>query len=225
MCGRFTHMYSWEEIVAFTTAVVPAIPLAKRYNVAPTQNAPVIRCKLPGEPKVDFLRWGLIPSWSRDEKIGASMINARCETVSSKPSFKAPFRLKRCVIPISGFYEWKKDATTKQKQPFYITSRERKPLFLAGIWDCWSALEAEREPVESFSIITTTANDTMAPLHDRMPVILAKDSIEKWLANSSKEADLQPLLVPCPGGWLSAIAVSTLVNSARNDSEGCVLPL
>lgn len=221
MCGRYTHMYTWEELHDLMTLTVPGIPIAKRYNVAPTQQAPVVRRHENGERHLELLRWGLIPSWSKDIKIGYKLINARGETVHEKPSFRAAFKSRRCLIPVSGFYEWKKSTESAQKQPYYIRGKEEVLVF-AGLWERWQSPEGET--IDSYSIITTEANDLLKPLHDRMPVILDPSDFEKWLGPKTTPQELRNLLLPCDPERLTYYAVSTLVNSPKQDIPECIEP-
>jgi len=164
------------------------------------------------------LRWGLIPLWARDLKIGAKMINARAETLLEKPADKACFKRRRCLIPASGFYEWKQ-GLPKAKQPYHIHRQDNAPFAFAGLWDRW---EKGEQPVESCTIITTEANPLMRPLHDRMPVILSRDQWDIWLDNAVPAEAQTELLQPYTENDLVAEPVSTLVNNARNESPECV---
>jgi putative SOS response-associated peptidase YedK len=219
VCGRFTLFASNDEIARLLDLPeVPAIP--PRYNVAPTQTLFAVRVNQAGDREPAFLRWGLIPSWADDPAVGNRMINARSETVADRPAFRSAFRKRRCLIPASGFYEWQK--TGGKKQPYYIRTRNGQPFVFAGLWESWSRGE---EPVESCTIVTTEANDLMRPLHDRMPVILHREDYDRWLDTGLQDASkLMPLLVPYSGDDLTAYAVSTRVNNARNEDARCVEP-
>ncbi|MGD8725986.1 MAG: SOS response-associated peptidase, partial [Gemmatimonadales bacterium] len=166
--------------------------------------------------------WGLIPSWAKDPTIGNRMINARAETVATKPAFEGAFKHRRCLIPADGFYEWQK--TGSRKQPYYIGRRDGSVFAFAGLWERWA--DEGHDPIETFTIITTTPNDLLAPIHDRMPVILPTDRYDEWLdpANTETEA-LQSLLGPAPAADLTATPVSTYVNSPHNEGPECVRPL
>jgi putative SOS response-associated peptidase YedK len=167
------------------------------------------------------LRWGLVPHWADDIKIGYSLINARSETAADKPAFRKAFRDRRCLILTDGFYEWQK--LEDRKQPYYIRRRDGKPFAFAGLWESWSKGET---PVQSCTILTTDANDLMRPLHDRMPVILDPGNFDRWLDPTvNKPAEVQPLLAPCPADWLQAIPVSTHVNNPRHEDASCVTPI
>ena len=147
-------------------------------------------------------RWGLIPSWSKDDKIAQHTFNARGETVAEKPSFRAAFKRRRCIVPVSAFFEWRAIPGEKKKQKLRFTSPEQHPLALAGLWEHWQRPDTG-ETVESYTIITTTANDFMAPIHDRMPVILGKSDWDAWLdPETGNPLLLQSMLAPCPDEWL-----------------------
>jgi putative SOS response-associated peptidase YedK len=195
--------------------------LDPRYNIAPSQQ--VIACRIsPQEAKRELvtLKWGLIPFWVEDPAIGNRMINARSETVAGKPSFREAFKKRRALIPTSGFYEWKKEQGGKQ--PYYICRKDGEPFSLAGLWELWQKGE---EPLESCTIITTGANALVAPLHERMPVIISPEQYSYWLNPHSDPVALQELLQPSPPEEFVCYPVSRLVNSPANDSPELVLPL
>jgi putative SOS response-associated peptidase YedK len=221
MCGRFTLRASPVDLTSlFGLAEVP--PTEPRYNIAPTQTVFAVRVDEAGKRAPVLLKWGLIPSWATDAKIGYRMINARSETAADKPAFRHAFRRKRCLIAASGFYEWKKTGT-KQKQPYYIHRRHDKPFAFAGLWEAWSKGE---ELVESCTILTTEANDLMRPLHDRMPVILDVKVFDRWLDPVQQDPKkLDSLLVPYSGKDLTAYTISTWVNSPRNQGPKCIEPI
>ena len=226
MCGRFTLYASPGEVA--TLFDLPEEPiLAPRYNVAPTQPVGLVRLNPNShEREWALTHWGLIPSWSKDPSIGARMINARSETVAEKPSFRAAFKRRRCLVPVSGFYEWKKLA--KGKQPHYITAPDGEPLAIAGLWEYWEG--ADGSALESCTLLTTTANDLMSPLHDRMPVFIAPEDFAEWLGDGKEEGrryldSLQHLLRPAPEDLLTAYPVSPYVSNARNEGESCIAPL
>jgi len=223
MCGRQTHLYSWDELHRLMALTTPSQPLAKRYNVAPSQNTLVIKRGTEGGRELHQLRWGLIPSWAQDSKIGYKLINARAETISSKPSFRAAFKSRRCLVPASGFYEWQKLDGGKKKQPYYIKPKEGEILVFAGIAECW--VTPTGDPIESYSIVTTSSNKTMQSVHDRMPVILDPKDFDKWLDPRATSDELLALLKPCPEEYLLMHRVSTLVNAAKNNSPECIQSL
>lgn len=220
MCGRYTQTQSGEAIAAaFQLADVPAPP--PRYNVAPTQ--PVSAIAQPGPTRqFRIFQWGLVPSWSKDPTIGNRMFNARAETVAEKPSFRAPFKRRRCLILADGFYEWLRDG--KKKQPIYIQMIDQALFGLAGIWEAWSG--ADGSYLETCTILTTEPNELMAPIHNRMPVIIHPEDYALWLAPEVQtKAPLMHLLRPYEAEAMQAYPVSTFVNNARNESPECIEPL
>jgi putative SOS response-associated peptidase YedK len=222
MCGRYA-LYSNPLTLArrFGAEAPPDLPL--RYNVAPTQNVPIVRVGN-GARRFALARWGLIPSWAKEPNTGYSTINARAETVASKPAFRAAFRHRRCLIPADGFYEWQSISGSKTKQPWFIALADRKPMAFAGLWERWRGLEGEE--LDSCSIIVTTANALMQPIHERMPVILAPDAWDAWLEPAATDAGgLQGLLKPYPAEGMAAWPVSTMINSPRNDNARCLEPI
>ena len=210
MCSRY-FLDADGNVIAYTFNVPVHDRIRKRFNIAPTQEAPVVRANAQGEREVAMLRWGLVPFWAKDPAIGNRMINARSETAADKPSFRAAFKSRRCVIPATGFFEWKGEPG--HKQPYAITAADQPLFAIAGLWESWQPKEGD--PVETFTILTTDANDAIAPVHDRMPVILPADGIETWLTAAPKQA--QALLLPYPGP-VSIRAVSKLVGNPRNDA-------
>ncbi|MCP4310202.1 MAG: SOS response-associated peptidase [Bacteroidetes bacterium] len=220
MCGRYNLITDAQAIVDFFE-VENSLEIEPRYNIAPSQNIPVIRQK--GEIReISLLHWGLIPHWAKDKKIGYRMINARAETVAGKPSFRAAFRQRRCLIPATGFYEWQ--LVTGGKQPYNIQIGEGKLFAFAGLWESWKG--GDGEVVESCTIIVTDANDVVRPIHDRMPVILHPADYGIWLDSElHDQAVLQPLLGPCPSKWITCYPVSRRVGSPANDGPGLVKPL
>jgi len=221
MCGRYTLQATPKELAAQFAVEDP--PLFKtRYNIAPTQNVPVVRLKPDtANRELVLLRWGLIPSWANDPKIAYSTINAKTETVATKPAFRSAFRKRRCLIPASGFYEWQLQG--KQKQPMYIRLRDRRPFAFAGLWEHWEPKEGE--PIESCTIVTTDANEFMLSIHNRMPVILASQDYYQWLGPDVPTDSLRALLKPYAADEMEAFPVSRLVNNPRNDIPQCVEPI
>lgn len=205
MCGRFTLAHPADDIESFFKVELPADYLP-RYNVAPTQKILTIKNSSP--KKAELMRWGLIPFWAKDEKIGNSLINARAETIESKPAFRASFKKKRCLILSDGFFEWKKEV--KAKQPYRIHMKDDGLFAFAGLWDEWNSLE-------TCTIITTEPNDLVAQIHDRMPVILENRDFEKWL----ESADLG-LLKPYPSELMDMHKVGTACNKPGFDSPECI---
>ena len=217
MCGRFV-ITSPPEALRRIFGYLDQPNFPPRHNVAPTQPVPVVIIEN-GARHFRLMRWGLIPSWVKDPRQFTLLINARSETVLEKPAFKNAIRRRRCLIPADGFYEWKHDRK-RQRTPFYVRRRDGEPFAFAGLWDVWRPRGGE--PVASCTIITTEANELVAELHDRMPVILPPEAYDLWLAPAPLHADvLQPWLVPCPSEWLEAYPVSTLVNTADRDEPAC----
>lgn len=217
MCGRFTLRTPARDVArAFGLDLLDDWP--PRYNVAPTQSVAAVRQPAGEQRQLVFLHWGLVPSWADDPTIGNRMINARAETLATKPAFRKAFRQRRCLIPSDGFYEWQQQG--RQKQPYYFTLADGGLFALAGLWERW---EKNALVIESCTIITTAANSLVAPLHDRMPVILPPDDYGLWLdANVEDVERLQSLLRPLSAEAMRARPVSTLVNSPRNDSPACL---
>lgn len=227
MCGRFTLRTPALEIAeTFALATVPE-QLVLKFNIAPTTQVATIRLEhspTPGSRELVMMRWGLIPSWATDMKIGASMINARADTVATKPAFRAAFKRRWCLVVADGFYEWQvSEDDPKKKQPYFVTVDGGKPFGFAALWEFWNGPEG---PVESCSIITTEPNHLMAEIHDRMPVILPRDAWSGWLNPELQNATiLQELLTPYPADRMKAIPVSTYVNNVRNQGPECIAPL
>ncbi len=219
MCGRFSQSLRSEAIAeAFQLIEIP--DWQPRYNIAPTQMIPAIVAAESGNRQFKPLRWGLIPSWSKDPTIGAKLINARSETVAEKPSFRSAFKQRRCLILADGFYEWRKQSG--KKQPFYFRLENGSPFAFAGLWERW---DSEDSRLETCTILTTEANQTVAQVHDRMPVILKADSYDRWLDPSQPPALLQELLRPYDSDLMTAYPVSLSVNSPWNDTPDCTAPL
>ena len=226
MCGRFTMRTPTETMAAlFDGLRFPK--LAPRYNICPTQPVTCIRQSTEQDHEVVGLRWGLVPSWAKDLKIGAKMINARSETVSTKPSFRAAFKSRRCLVLADGFYEWKR--TGSQKQPHYISRRDDRPFYMAGLWESWkdkSQDALDDAVIETCTILTTEANATMEPLHDRMPVILHQDDFDFWLDKEFSDVkQLEKVLVPLVTDELRTYPVSKMVGKPINDSPECIEPV
>ena len=217
MCGRYTLIPNVDELIEFFQLPREIFPLLEpRYNIAPTQPILVIHEQNKARHAEQML-WGLIPSWSPDAKPNATLINARSETLTKKPSFRESFKRRRCIVPASGFYEWQK--LNKTKQPFYIQPAREKFFAFAGLWDDW------RESVRSCAIITTEANTLMQAFHDRMPVILQRKDFAQWLDSSCEDMKtLTPLLTPLAPSEMRAAPVSSFVNSARNQGPECLKP-
>ena len=246
MCGRFVSSSTPEELANYFgvdsvaesvlepadgesgTDDRPAGPRAN-YNVAPTQDVFAV-VQDEGERFLDAFFWGLIPSWAKDAKIGSRMINARGETLAEKNAYKSSFAKRRCIIPADGFYEWQKlgqPGSSKggkpKKQPMFMYRRDGSPLAFAGLWSVWRGPDKDQEPLRSVTIITTTPNGTMAPIHDRMPVILGEDRWGTWLDRDNQDLGaLSSLLVPAPDDVLATRTVSTEVNNVRNNGPSLI---
>ena len=222
MCGRFT-LFEPDKILAREFGVSGIPLLSPRYNIAPSQPVAAVRAAPAGTGReLALLRWGLIPSWSKDPAIGNRLINARAETASQKPSFRNAFKRHRCLIPASGFYEWQRREL--RKQTFYIRMHDGRPFAFAGLWDRWES--PDKGVIESCTILTTATNALLGPIHDRMPVILPPGKYDRWLDPSLQDPDsLAPLLVPFPTEDMIAFPVSPRVNAPSTDDEGCIAPL
>jgi len=220
MCGRFTLTVSPDELqAAFPNFHIPH-DIPPSYNIAPSQPIPVVAND--GKKNLDFFRWGLIPSWTKEDKLGKyNLINARSETVAEKASFKTSFRRRRCLILTDGFFEWSKSISGKGKTPYYITLKDQSPFAFAGLWDIWHSPEGDL--LKSACILTTTPNNLVKPIHDRMPVIIPSEKYAEWLKpEEGQPEEFQPLLVPYPAESMQAYPVSTYVNSPKNNSPQCI---
>ena len=226
MCGRYL-LKAPADALQRAFGFVERPNLMPRYNIAPTQEVAVIRERRDpkGERTLQLLRWGLIPYFAEDMKGGAKLINARSEGIADRSSFREAFRKRRCLVPADGFYEWRTEG--KLKQPYLIQRRDREPFAFAGLWERWSpkAQPMDRPYIDSFTIVTTSANALLRPLHDRMPVILGPEDYAGWLDRSSSEADLKSFLKPAPEDLLAYVPVSTRVNAAAPDDAGLIEPV
>ncbi len=218
MCGRFTYAKEFREI-RIRYNVERDFPLFRpRYNIAPGQEVAVVFNR-DGGRSLGMMHWGLIPSWAKDPSIGNKMINARAETLSEKPSFKRLIAKRRCLVLSDGFYEWRKEG--KRKAPMRIRLKTGEPFGFAGLWDSWR--KPDGSDLQTFTIITTEANELLKPIHDRMPVILLKEAEQQWLGFDVKDtSELLSLLKPYPSDLMEAYDVSLLVNSPRNDLPECI---
>jgi putative SOS response-associated peptidase YedK len=222
MCGRFVSASPPDELADYFGATLPDHELEPNYNVAPTKEIYVVRAR-EGHRQLAALTWGLVPFWAKDRKIGSKMINARSETVLDKPAYRQAARRRRCLIPADGFYEWAKVAGHTRKQPYYIHHRDGEPLALAGIWERWSPPEGSDDPLpegealETCTILTCAPNETMAAIHNRMPVLLPPSAWDRWLTDTDEVEALTELLGPAPDGILVLRPVRPDVNSVRNN--------
>jgi putative SOS response-associated peptidase YedK len=220
MCGRFSLGASATTLASHFN-VQETLEVAARHNVAPTQEILTVIQPAGATRQLSRMRWGLIPAWAKDPTIGGKLINARAETVATKPTFRRPLRERRCLIPTDGFYEW--EAQGQRKRPWFIRRRDGRLFAFAGLWDHWS--DPVGKPVESCTIITTTPNDLIQPFHHRMPVILASNDYDLWLDGGIQDVDcLLPLLAPYPPQEMTAYPVSPRVNNPANDSPACKAP-
>ena len=228
MCGRFVSASPPDEIAKyFAVDTVSESLLEPSHNVAPSNDVYVV-VERGGTRRLDSFHWGLIPFWAKDEKVGYKMINARADGVTDKNAYKRAFEKRRCIIPVDGFYEWKKVPGQKRKQPYYITRADGEPLALAGLWEIWRGPEKDRDDDEilrSCTIITTEPNDKIAEIHDRMPVILPPSAWATWLDPENDDVDaLVKLLVAAPSELLDLRPVSTMVNNVGEKGPELLAP-
>ena len=223
MCGRITLTTDRDDLQSrFGYTDDSRVLFKPRYNIAPSQDSPVVTVKDDNRVLI-MMRWGLVPFWAKEASIGYKMINAKAETVHEKPSFRKSFKEKRCLVLADGFYEWTK-TDKKNKVPFRFVLKTKEPFAFAGLWDAWKTPEGEL--LLSFTIITTTANELMEPIHDRMPVILHEKDEALWLDPEFKDTNnLTALLKPFPSDKMEAYRVSTIVNFPKNDSPDCIRPV
>lgn len=221
MCGRFTLRTPANLIIEQFGARLGSNVhdhWKLRFNVAPTQLFPILRGL---DRQVDHLRWGLVPSWSKDPKVGARMINARSETVASKPSFRAAFKRRRCLVPADGYFEWVRAG--KKKQPYWIRMKSDRPFLMAGLWEQWRDPVDEHASLETFTVLTTNSNSLTQEIHDRMPVILYPNDYDRWLDPQwTSEEELNYLFEPHDSDDMQVDCVSQRVNSVRNDDPQCI---
>ncbi|MCU1387870.1 MAG: hypothetical protein JWL72_1208 [Ilumatobacteraceae bacterium] len=236
MCGRFVSTNSAEEIANYFGASFDGEAPPENFNVAPTNDVLAVVSSGGDDRSLKAFHWGLVPIWAKDVKIGSSMINARSETINEKAAFKGVFRKYRCIIPMAGFYEWQAahadspvNAKGKPvKQPMFIHRVDGEPLAVAGLWSAWRPKDSAPETpwLHTCSVITTAANETMAPVHDRMPVILPATLWAQWLDPAENDLDaLLAMLVPAPDSLLTMHKVSTDVNNVRNNGAELIAPI
>lgn len=225
MCGRFVLRASPEQMAELFELEEPTL-LAPRFNIAPTQPLLIVRNDPATQQRAwAHVLWGLIPSWAKDPSIGQKMINARAETIAEKPSFRAAFKRRRCLVPASGFYEWKR--TPAGKEAHYITVDHERPFAIAGLWESWQG--GGGGELQTCTLLTTDANDAVAPLHDRMPVIIEPEDYSLWLGSGKDDPpgyldQLRHLLRSFPSDRTQVRRVSSFVNNVRNDGEQCIEP-
>jgi putative SOS response-associated peptidase YedK len=224
MCGRFTLTDPARlDTAALGIALLPS--LGPRFNIAPTQDVLLVHLDRDGRRRATLARWGLIPSWAKDASIGNRMANARGETLAEKPSFRSAWRRRRGLVFADGFYEWQALPDRRVKQPWWITRADHAPFAFGALWEVWQPPEPDAEPICSCTLVTTAPNALMAPIHDRMPVIVAPDDWARWLGDGLTDAPPPAdLVAPCdPAGW-TVRAVSTWVNTPAHDDAQCIAP-
>ena len=236
MCGRFVSASSADSIAEYFGATFGGETLGENYNVAPTNDIYGVVADADGNLRLEVFHWGLVPVWAKDRKLGMKMINARAETLASKGAFKSAFKKHRCLIPMDGFYEWKAGeaggpvtkAGKPAKQPMFIHRLDGEPLAVAGLWATWRDRAAGPDApwLHSCTVVTTSANTTMAPVHDRMPVLLPAKAWRDWLDPANQDLDeLKGLLIPAPDNLLTMHRVSTDVNNVRNRGAELIDPI
>jgi putative SOS response-associated peptidase YedK len=227
MCGRVVQSTPLNEIRVLFEAVNPVPNMAANYNGAPTQSLAVVRLDGDGRRSLDLLRWGLIPSWAKDRSIGPRLINAMAETVAAKPAFRDAFRRRRCLVPVDFFYEWQKTGSGRQprvRQPYAIGFADGALMALAGLWERWKDPQ-DGAALHSFTVITGPPNELVAPIHNRMPVILPREAWRRWLGEDRAEADeLLALLRPYPAEAMRAYRVAARVGNVRNNDPELLAP-
>lgn len=231
MCGRFVSASPPDELAAYFGAAEPEGGLEPNFNVAPTNEVYAVRAS-DGNRMMAALRWGLVPFWAKDLKIGSRMINARSETVADKPAFRKAYQSRRCLIPADGFYEWAKVAGQKAKQPYFIHRTDGEPIVFAGMWERWKprledgkTIDEDADVIETCTILTCGPNETMATIHDRMPVLLPPAVWDDWLSGETPMDYISSLMKPAPDDLLTLVPVSTAVNNVRNKGEELLRPL
>jgi putative SOS response-associated peptidase YedK len=222
VCGRYTLATPGPAELRARFPVGETVEIRPRYNVAPGDDVLAVTTDREGHPRGELLRWGLVPSWANVPDARMKMINARVETVSEKPAFRRPFGRFRCLIVADGFYEWRPASEAGPKQPFHITRSDGAPFAFAGLWSIWHGEDDAK--LRSCAILTTAANSAVAPLHDRMPVILAPDAEAAWLDPSTPRAELSEILTPLRPAETALRPVGLAVNDARYDGPECLAP-
>jgi putative SOS response-associated peptidase YedK len=240
MCGRYTSTSTVSDLASvFDVEEIRVEPLPPRYNVAPTLQVYAIAMRRSSEDQdrersprraLGSFRWGLVPLWAKDPSVGARMINARAEGIAEKPAFRAAVARRRCLIPADAFYEWQRressDGRPARRLPYAVRRKDGGPMAFAGLWEVWrDKADPGAEPLRTCVIVTTRANELMAPIHDRMPVVLAPEDWSAWLDPATDAAAVERLMVPAPSDWFEAFPVSTLVNKVTNDGPRLLDPL
>jgi putative SOS response-associated peptidase YedK len=222
MCGRYAINQTGRNLSA-ALAVEWAVdePVLPRYNIAPQSEVPVLRARRDGTRALDCMRWGLVPSWAKEPSVGSRMINARCETAAASGAFKWPLQHRRCLVPASGFFEW--TGRARHRRPHWLHAAEGELILMAGVWDMWRRAP-EDEPLRTFTILTAEASEDVAPLHDRMPVLIFPEDRESWLEPSTPAERYLSLMRPAPGGTLASHPVSPEVSHADAEGPELLLP-
>jgi putative SOS response-associated peptidase YedK len=221
MCGRYSLAAPNPAQLRTRFPIGESIAIEPHYNVAPGTDVVAVTTDRDGRPRGELLRWGLVPSWARSSNTGFKMINARAETLMDRGAYRRPFERFRCLIPADGFYEWQAASAEKRKQPFHITRADGRAFAFAGLWSVWH--RGEPDELRTCTIITTTPNEPIAGLHDRMPVILEPDTESLWLAHDAPLDELQALLRPLPDAEVALRPVGPAVNDVRYDGPECLL--
>jgi len=226
VCGRYSLAVPDPSQIRARFPVGESVEIRRRYNVAPTDPVLTVTTDRSGEPRGELLRWGLVPSWADSPRIGAKLINARVETVAEKPAFRTAFARFRCLIIADGFYEWRR-SPGEPREPFHITRDDGAPFAFAGLWSIWHGADGDggdAEPLRTCTIITRPANEAIAPLHDRMPVILDPGDEADWLDSATPEGALREILAGLPAPRTALTRVGRAVNDARHDEPDCLDP-
>jgi putative SOS response-associated peptidase YedK len=224
MCGRFVSTTGPADLASHFGAESITGDLPPRWNIAPTARVWVVH-ETDSARVLDTMRWGLVPSWAKDPSVGNRMFNARAETVTQRPAYRAAARKRRCVVPADGFYEWAPTAGTRRKQPWYFHAHDGAPLALAGLWETWQGGDGA-DAVHTCTVVTTGADDVVGPVHDRMPAILSPGTIDRWLSPDVDDPhEVEALLAGNQPPTLTAHPVGTEVNNARNSGPHLVAPL
>jgi putative SOS response-associated peptidase YedK len=221
MCGRFTLTVDPEELMEHFHLDSSDEQTAPRYNIAPTQQVGVVLNESPA--RLSMVQWGLIPGWAKDPGIGAQMINARAETLPEKPAFRSAFKKRRCLVLADGFYEWRKEEDGKTKTPIYLHLKSNEPFAMAGLWEVWISPEGVKR--RTCTIITTQPNELVTPIHNRMPVILPRETEADWLDGNAMAPALMAMLKPYAAELMQAHAVSRRVNAPANDDPTLIQPI
>lgn len=227
MCGRFVAASPPDELARYFGTAPPQVTLEASYNVAPTNETYVVRAK-DGHRDLTPMRWGLVPFWAKDLKIGSKLINARSETVAAKPAFRSAYKKRRCLLGVDGFYEWAKVEGAKRKQPYYITRADGELIVFGGLWERWNERDDDGnetgEIIRTCTIVTCGPNAEMSTIHNRMPLLMPTSRWDDWLDPTSDLGFVGELMAPAPNGLLKLTPITTMVNSVRNKGEELIRP-